>query len=137
MTEDSAANATVKTVEYTEPSPVPESNWLWRRTYVFVVTALLCAHVGWLTYRIDDIGSLREIARNSQGLILLYALLYLAGASAEAISSIVAAIRTARKETVTSAPPPAQITTSPAGRTTVEAQPDAAQPKDGPPWRRT
>lgn len=111
--------ATVKTVEYADPSPVPENNWFWRRLYVFVVTCLLCLHIGWITLtQIKDESVLREVIRNDQGLLMLYALLYLAGASAEAIANIVAAIRTSRKETTTTAPPPATIRTPEASVTT-------------------
>lgn len=130
------SEATVHTIEHVDPSPVPESNWLWRRIYVFVVTALLCLHVGFTTWlRTNDVQTLRETIRNDQFLIMLFALLYLAGASAEAIGQIIASIRTSRKETVTSAPSPAVITTTPGGSTTVsEGATLTAQEK--PPWRR-
>lgn len=102
--------ATVKTVEFADPSPVPESNWFWRRLYVFVVTCALAIHIGWMTLtQIKDEKILREVIRNDQGLIMLFALLYLAGASAEAIGGIIAAIRTSRKETTTTATPAAAL----------------------------
>lgn len=104
-------DAVVKTVEHGEASNLPEIQWGWRRTYVFIVTGLLCAHVGWTSYHMTDVGTLRMTIRNDQGLILLFALLYLAGASTEAITKLFAAVRTTRKETVTSAPPPATIVT--------------------------
>lgn len=92
------------TIEHGDPSPMPETDWLWRRLYVWGVTAALAAHIFWTSLRTSDVATLRETIRNDQGLILLFALLYLAGASAEAIAGIVAAVRTARRETITTAP---------------------------------
>ena len=122
-----ADDATIKTVEYADPSPVPESNWFWRRLYVFVVTAALATHIGWMTLtQVKSEGTLREVIRNDQWLIMLYALLYLAGASAEAIANVVAAIRTARKETITTAPPPASIETPMTTVTTRQPDPEGS-----------
>jgi uncharacterized membrane protein YfcA len=131
----------VRTVEHVDPSPLPENNWFWRRVYVFVVTALLCGHVGWLSLQTDDVVTLRMIVRNDQGLILLYALLYLAGASTEAIANIIASVRTTRRETITSAAPPSSITTPDvtvstppaAGRASAPAPPVFGVP-DKPSW---
>jgi hypothetical protein len=130
-----ADHAVVRTIEHADPSPVPENNWLWRRVFVFACTAVFCAHIWWLSSRTDDVQTLRETIRNDQGLIFLYALLYLAGASAEAIGRIVAAIRTSRKETVTQAPPPARITTPEATVTTPPGT-SARLAEPRPPWER-
>lgn len=124
--------AIVHTIEHADPSPVPESNWLWRRVYTFTVTALLVIHVYWTALRTDDIATLRETIRNDQGLIVLFALLYLAGASAEAIGGIIASIRTSKKETITTAPPPARIVTPEATVTTPTAKPTIP---DKPSWQ--
>lgn len=122
------ADAVVHTIEHVDPSPVPESNWLWRRVYVFAVTALLCAHIGWVSMKVDDVATLRETIRNDQFLIMLFALLYLAGASAEVIGQIIASVRTSRKETITSAPPPSSIHTAEAS---VEASGSTDAAPDG------
>jgi hypothetical protein len=135
--------ATIHTVEHGDPSPVPESNWAWRRAYTFTVTGLLLAHVGWTSYRTSDVLTLRETIRNDQALILLFALLYLAGASAEAIGRIVASVRTSRKETITSAPAPATLTSSLSGSSVAAGEADgaasattAATVPDRPAWER-
>lgn len=125
MTDD----AKIKTIEYTEPSPVPEVDWFWRRAYSYVVSAALMAHIGWLTYRIKDESLLAESSRLSQFILVVVLLLYLAGASAEAIGRIIASVRTSRKETVVTAPPPAKLT-----ETTVETPPSTLPDKPG--WSR-
>lgn len=91
-------------IEHGDPSPLPEPAWLWRRLYVWGASATLAAHIFWTSLRTSDVATLRETIRNDQGLILLFALLYLAGASAEAIAAIIGAIRTARRETITTTP---------------------------------
>lgn len=96
---------TVHTVEHGDPSPMPENNWTWRRLYVFAVTCALCAHVAWTSQHVDDVYTLRMTIRNDQGLILIFALLYLAGATTERITELVAALRSTRKETITTAAP--------------------------------
>ncbi len=120
-------NATVKIVEHLDPSPVPEANWFWRRVYTYLVTLVLVIHIGFTTwYRTSDVQTLREVIRNDQILLGMVLLLYLAGASAEAIAKIFAAVRTSRKETTTTAPPPSTITTTtPASETKVETPPPA------------
>lgn len=110
------------TVEYGEPSPQPELTWLWRRAYVFAVTAALCVHVAWLSHGLQG-HAVERIIRNDQFLIAGYALLYLAGASTEAIAKVVAAVRTSRRETTTTAPAAA-----------VQAAPGVTE--DKPPWER-
>jgi len=97
-----AIQATV--VEHGEPSNLPELGWFWRRLYVFVVTLALCVHVYLTTRGLKDPAALREVIRNDQGLIALFALLYLAGANTEAIAKLMAAVRTSRKETATITP---------------------------------
>lgn len=126
-------NATIRTVEHGDPSPLPENNWLWRRLYVFVVTALLCAHIAWTSHQTDDVYTLRMAIRNDQGLILLFALLYLAGATTERITELFAALRSTRKETTTTAPPPATLTSTPSGATKVETP--ATTVPEKPSWK--
>lgn len=123
------ADAEIKTVEYTEPSPIPEIEWGWRRAYSYVVTLALMGHVGWLSWRIKDERILAESMTLSQYILVIVLLLYLAGASAEAIGKIIAAVRTSRKETVTSAPAPARIVTP-------EAAVTSAAVPEKPSWSR-
>jgi cytochrome bd-type quinol oxidase subunit 1 len=134
MTEQS----TIKTVEYAEPSPVPENNWFWRRMFAFGFT-VACFVFAWrLSERVEDIGTLRMALRYSLLGAAMMSLLYMAGASAEAIGRIVAAVRTSRKETVTHASPPTRVKTD---QQTVETPPaDAETPvqaaSEAPPWER-
>jgi len=97
-------NATIHTVEHGEVSELPETNWLWRRVFTFALTVALVVYLWWLTGKISDVATLRMALRYAFGIIALLALLYLAGASTEAIARLLAAVRTTRKETVTSAP---------------------------------
>lgn len=104
--------ATIRTVEYGDASDLPEINWLWRRVFIFALTAACAFHV-WLTIRrVHDIETLRQTVRNDQLLIALLALLYIAGASTEAITRLVGAVRTSRRETVAEASPPAVVATT-------------------------
>lgn len=113
-------NATIRTVEHGEPSALPETGWLWRRIYAFAVTIAMTVLAWRISERIEDIPTLRLALRYAFWTILLMCLLYMAGASAEAITKLVSAVRTTRKETVTTAPPPATLTQTAAGATKVE-----------------
>src|SRR4051794_41046166 len=96
--------AIIRTVEHGEASDLPETNWLWRRWFAFGFT-LTCIGLVWrVSERTSDLVTLRMIARNSLALAGLMCLLYMAGASSEAITRLLAAVRTTRKETVTTAP---------------------------------
>lgn len=103
--------ATIKTVEHAEPSALPETGWLWRRVYAFAVTLGMTVLAWRISERVSDPATLRMALRYAYWTILLMCLLYMAGASAEAITKLVGAIRTTRKETITTAPPPARIST--------------------------
>lgn len=117
--------ATIKTVEHLEPSAMPETGWLWRRVYAFAVTLAMTLLAWRVSERIQDEASLREALRYAHWAILLMCLLYMAGASAEAITKLVGAIRTTRKETITTAPPPATLRTADAE---IEQPADADDP---------
>ena len=93
-----------KIIEYEQPSDLPEINWLWRRIFIFTVTYALLALVYWIVYRITDVGTIRMVAQYALILVGLFAMLYVAGASSEAITRLIGAIRTSRKETVTGDP---------------------------------
>lgn len=126
MSEDTTVSATVppggsatvvsgpapvvtKTVEHLEPSNLPEVNWFFRRIYIFTLTIALSWMVWHLSLKVTDAKVLRDIIRVDQWLIALLAILYVAGASAEAITKLVAAWRTSRKETVTTQPAAAPV----------------------------
>lgn len=96
-------------VEHGEASTLPDTSWMFRRILIFVVALSSLALTWWIVGRITDIGTLRMIARYSQGLVALCIFVYVAGASATDVVRLVSAVRTTRRETVTSAPPPATI----------------------------
>jgi hypothetical protein len=88
----------------TDRSPLPESRWIFRRIYVYGATLALAVHIFWTSLRTADVATLRETIRNDQGLILLFALLYLAGASTEAIAHLFASARGGAESPVSTNP---------------------------------
>lgn len=121
-------NATIHTVEHGEASELPELGWFWRRTFAFGFT-VACLLFAWrVSERVTDVATLRMGLRMALGLAALMALLYMAGASTEAITKLFAAVRTTRKETLTTAPPPATLTSTASGGTKVETPPDGLDP---------
>lgn len=124
--------AVTKVIEHGDASDLPELDWFWRRVYVFALTVACCLFVWLVARRVTDVATLREAIRNAMGIIVLLNILYLAGASAEKIVQLVSAVRTTRRETVMSAPPPAVATE--AGVAT--SPPAKAAAPDAPPWER-
>ena len=120
-------NATIKTIEHAEPSALPETGWLWRRVFAFALTFAMTVLAWRISERVTDVGTLRLALRYAFWTILLMCLLYMAGASAEAITKLIGAIRTTRKETITTAPPPATLS---AAGAKVEAAPAAGEEPD-------
>lgn len=101
-------NATIHTIEHGEASDLPKVQWFWRRVFVFALTAVLCAIVWRLTERVTDIPMLHDVARISLGIIALLVFAYVVGATATDCVSLVSALRTTRRETLTTpgaAPP--------------------------------
>ena len=123
--------ATVRTVEHEQPSALPETGWLWRRVFVFGLTLGLLLLTWRLTERVSDVATLRMAIHYLMLALMLVLLLYLAGASTEAITRLLAAVRTTRKETITTAPPPAVVTDG-----KVEAAAPRPPAKEAPPWLR-
>lgn len=113
--------ATVKTVEHGDASALPETGWFWRRCYVFIFTLAMVTFAWCLAEKVNDIGTIRMALRYAFGMLALLSLLYLAGASTEAITRLLAAVRTTRRETISSGPPPATVTE---GRVETPAEPD-------------
>lgn len=93
--------ATIRTVEHGEASDLPKITWFWRRVFVFLLTAALCALVWRVTERLTDVAALHDLARISLGIIALLVFAYVAGATATDCVSLVSALRTTRKETLT------------------------------------
>lgn len=125
-------NATIRTVEHGEASELPELGWFWRRTFAFGFT-VACLLFAWrISERVTDVGTLRMGLRYSLGLVALMSLLYMAGASTEAITKLFAAVRTTRKETLTTAPPVGKVVSTAAGTsaTTAGDEDDGALPPE-------
>ncbi len=102
--------ATIRTVEHGDASDLPETNWFWRRVFTFILTAAVLLFAWRISERLTDVATLRMALRYSLGIIALLSLLYLAGASTEAITRLFAAVRTTRKETISSGTSPAVVT---------------------------
>ena len=103
--------ATVRTVEHGAPSEIPSARWVMRRWYVFALTAIAMALLWRLAERIDDIVTLRMIARYLCWIVMGLVFVYVAGATATDCVNMISVLRSTRRETVTLAPPPAQIRT--------------------------
>lgn len=111
-----------RTVEFTEASRLPDTSWLWRRVLVYVVTCAVLVFLWrlneWIidpteTKRAVDWATVRMQLRNSYLTLWLVLTLYCVGASMEELTRLVAAWKTSRKETVTTAPPPVTVRTTP------------------------
>ncbi len=100
----SPALAVTKTIEHNEASALPETGWFWRRLFIFAVSAALIYLIHRTLDRATDMPTVRLIARGLLILLGLSMLLYIAGASTEAITRLVGAVKTTRRETVTETP---------------------------------
>lgn len=130
-------DATVKTITHEEASRLPEPVWFWRRWLIYGCTVFamaICTAIVVRVYGVADIATMRLIIRYSFYTIWAAVVLYGVGASVTDVAVLASAVRTTRKETVTTAPPPAQITTPEATVSTPAAAPTAL-PK-APPWKR-
>lgn len=126
-------SAQVKVVEHGDASTLPDSSgWMWRRLLIYLVTVAALAFTGWIIERIDDVTTLRMIARYCLGLVALCLFLYVAGASAEDVVRLVSAVRTTRKETITNTPP--EVAPAVVAAVVGETAPSPAS--DKPPWER-
>lgn len=95
-----------KSVSFDQPSDLPESNWLWRRVFIFAFTGSVLCFDWQVIAKAKDEATLRLLAELNCGLAALAIMLYIAGASSENIVRLVGAIKTTRKETVTEGPAP-------------------------------
>lgn len=110
------ATATVKTVEHGEASAVVPTSWgssLARHAFVFLLATAMCWGVYLIIQKVDDVATLREIARN--GLLVLWSLVFgfVFGAGAADVIALLTAFWSTRKITVATAPAPATIQSTP------------------------
>lgn len=105
VTASSPAGATVqqRTISHESASDLPEPKRASQIWLVFIVTICCLGITYWVTGKSHDTATLREIARNALGIVALCIFVYVAGASAVDVVKLVGAIRTTRKETVTTA----------------------------------
>ena len=103
-------SAMVKTVEHGEPSDIPSPSWRWRRVYTFALTALAMALVWRITERLDDIQTLKMVARYLCWIVMGLVFVYVAGATATDCVNMASVLRSTRKVTTSSGPPPATVT---------------------------
>jgi hypothetical protein len=116
-------NATIRTVEHGEASRLPEPTWFWRRWLIYGVTVWAMVILSVSTNAVLDVARDNAISQGqlaalgTHGLIIRYSfytawmavLLYGVGASVTDVAAFVAAVRTTRKETITTAPQPASL----------------------------
>ncbi|MGA0604847.1 hypothetical protein ACO2Q0_02515 [Phenylobacterium sp. VNQ135] len=108
--------ATVKTVEHAEASRLPEPQWFWRRWLIYgctVASLVILSAVVWAVLRHvpPHLPTYQLIIRYSFYTVWAAVLLYGVGASVTDVAQLVSAVRTTRKETLTTAPPPVAIQT--------------------------
>lgn len=101
----SPAGATVqqRTIIHEDASDLPEPKRASQIWFFFIVVGACLGIAYWVTGKTHDNATLREIARNALGIVALCVFVFGAGASAVDVVKLVGAIRTTRKETVTTA----------------------------------
>lgn len=102
-------NATITTIEHGEPSDIPAPSWTWRRWYTFALTGAALLLVWRITERVEDIVTLRMVARYLCWIVFGLVFVYVAGATATDCVNMASVLRSTRKETKTVAPPPNEI----------------------------
>lgn len=137
---------TVKTVEHGEASALPVLQWQWRRWLTLlstigalallwlIVDRMTTAHVMERLSAIPGvITALKWIALSLIGIVGWNVFIFVAGATGAECVQMVMAFRSTKRETTTTAPPPAQVSTNARGTTTVDSPtPAAAAPDKGP-----
>ncbi|AKU43569.1 holin/antiholin [Caulobacter phage Seuss] len=105
VTASSPAGATVqqRTISHEEASDLPEPKRASQIWFFFVVVLACLGLTYWVTGRTHSEPTLREIARNALAIVALIVFVFGAGAGALDVVKLVGAIRTTRKETVTTA----------------------------------
>lgn len=108
MTTDTA---TVRTVEYGEASRLPDTSWMWRRLLIFMICGGILVGMGYVLWEQPKLDSSTNLfVRNGYYTLWLGLTLYGVGATVTDITRLFAAMRTTRKETISSGPPPATVT---------------------------
>lgn len=110
--------AEVKTTTHEEASRLPEPKWFWRRVLIFIVTFWAMGLLTWAVWRVigianrsvhaDELPVLGAIVivikygfYTAWGALVLYGV----GASVTDVATLASAVRTTRRETITTASP--------------------------------
>lgn len=127
--------ASVKIVEHGDASRLPDPRWLYRRLVIYAVTAVMLwavwRVVDWLVdpselKRAIDWPTVRLIVRYTFLTLWLVLTLYCVGATVTDVTKLIAAWKTTRRETTSTATAPAIITP---GRVDA-AEPEAEDPTE-------
>lgn len=130
MAEASEAAVITTTVEHSEASRLPDPRWLWRRILLYVIAATAIYVLVRFVDMVTDVATLRVMARYAFYTLWLALTLYCVGATVTDVAKLVAAFKTTRKETTTSAAP---VTQAAIPATVAAAQPDKTEAA---PWLR-
>lgn len=119
-------NTTVRTISHEQASRLPEPSWTWRRALIYIGTLWAQGICTWTVWRVIEMaGSARSLSPDQLTILGVYVLvikysfytvwgvivLYGVAASVTDLASLASAVRTTRKETITTAPPTAKVTT--------------------------
>jgi hypothetical protein len=74
-----------------EQDPLPEPSFEWRRWLTYGAVLLNCGLIGWAIYKMDDARSLMWVALSLVLSNVVFALLYMGGASAADLARIIKA----------------------------------------------
>lgn len=109
--------AEIKTTTHEEASRLPEPKWFWRRVLIYIVTFWAMGLLTWAVWRVIGIAnrSVRADELPVLGAIIIIIrygfytawgalVLYGVGASVTDVAVLASAVRTTRRETVTTAP---------------------------------
>ena len=119
--------------------PLPESTWLWRRVFVFVVTGFVCWQVHRAVDRMADIAitspaigvpAFVDLLHWLLALVILMVTYYLVAPSAEQITTMIQTARALREGVVFSGASKATAPSGAAETSTVAGKPAASVPTD-------
>lgn len=106
---DATAPTTHKIVEHGEASRMPDTSWTWRRILIFGVAGVGSYMLWRAANLVTDVGTLKVIIRYGFYTLWLALILYGVGATVTDLAKLAAAVKTTRKETVSTAPPAADL----------------------------
>lgn len=112
--------ATQKVVEHGEASRMPDTSWTWRRILIFGVAGVASYMLWRAADSVTDVSTLKVIIKYGFYTLWLALILYGVGATVTDLAKLAAAVKTTRRETVSTQPP------SPAAPAVIPAAPRPA-----------